>query len=147
MEKNSFILRIEIPDDLVHQAIFKLPEIPCVCKVDGGKFHIEFRSPLPLLQGELEGWDHEHLQHRAPAMGGSTVTYYCPAKISVANNKSGQLIVKNLSFFILAHPGWFPVIDNFEWAMPVDRNTPESIKFLQDFEASLGPTRSKRKRK
>ncbi len=52
-----------------------------------------------------------------------------------------------MTFFIFSYPGWFPIVENFEWATPVSTDSPEAIRFIEELDASLGPVRSRKKGK
>ncbi|WP_169806117.1 hypothetical protein [Roseateles chitosanitabidus] len=146
VRSESFIWRVEVPGSLLHHGLFKCEDIPCVCRVDESGFSVSVVAPLPQMKGPVEGWDRKQLELRAPAMGGSHVTFNCPGLISVKHLDGDRYQIRKLSFFVIGYPGWFPIVENEVWAEPVCQNTPEELEFLADIEAEIEMRRTKKKR-
>lgn len=140
-------LHIEVPNNLRHQHVFDYENVPCVCKVDGNDFSIAIAAPLPVMAGVIRGWDRASLEMRASAMGGSSVTFHCPGLITAIRSGTNTFFVKALRFFMVEHPGWMPIIEDGQWAEPVDRMTPEQRRILEEIEADCAARSIRKKRK
>ena len=114
------ILKVDFLDMIV--SIDGMKDVPCICKVKGDKFIVEFVTTFDLsfqhIEGELNEWSLKALNDRAPSRAGGKYTYHEPGLISVkkADEKTYQVVSLKLFYNNL---GWLPFIEAGKYATPV----------------------------
>lgn len=144
----AMFLHIEIPRNLRSEGMLGQKNIPCFCRIGGGKgFDLLFQQPLPEATGRVEGWDCALIDERAPAGAGGQYTHYCFGVVTLERVDVNVYRIIDLSFFQEIYPGWFPIITGGEWSTPVPRKTPEEIAEMEEFDASFKPRKLNKKQK
>jgi hypothetical protein len=116
MNKQMMLLHAKFPDDFATLEMLKLSDIPCICKIGKGGFRVDFLDPLPVVEGEVVGFDIRKINQRAPAGGGGEYLHYSVALITLRPAGDSIFSIESLSFFKRLSPGWFPILKNGEWA-------------------------------
>lgn len=115
------ILNVDFSREVIHigeSITFKeISDIPCLCKVRGNKFLVEFITTYTKIEGTLRNWSLNALNDRAPSGAGGEYTYYKYALISIKYIDEANYKVLSLSLFFNDH-GWLPFIENEEYATP-----------------------------
>jgi hypothetical protein len=142
-------LHIELPDNLRVQGMLGQRNIPCLCRIGGGKgFELAFQHPLSETTGRMEGADRDLIDERAPAAGGGEYTHYCFATVTLERTDRHCYRVIDLSFFYEFYPGWFPIVKDGQWSDPVPRHTPEELAEIEEMETAFRARKlSKKQRK
>ncbi|WP_155294172.1 hypothetical protein [Delftia acidovorans] len=78
----------------------KNKNIPCICKIKGNDFSVEFFSPLPEAVGTVKDFSKEEINLRAPSYGGGVHTHNSFAEISLIEVSQDIYEISDLRFFI-----------------------------------------------
>ncbi|WP_169392510.1 MULTISPECIES: hypothetical protein [Psychrobacter] len=95
----------------------EISDIPCLCKVRGDKFLVEFVTTHTKIEGTLKNWSINALNDRAPSGAGGEYTYYQYGLISIKYIDKTNYKVLSLNLFFNDH-GWLPFIENEGYATP-----------------------------
>ena len=136
-------LTIKLPDNLIVKDLLEKKNIPCLGKIKGLLFEIEFLYPLPQATGTVDGWTHEEIDERVPAGAGGEYTHYSFTQITLRSVGGDIYDVVDLSFFNFIR-GWLPVLINGELCESQYKNTQEE---LDELDAMYPPVKSKKKRR
>ncbi|WP_148661474.1 hypothetical protein [Roseateles chitosanitabidus] len=115
MRQALLILKAQFPKDYFARELNSLPHIPCVCRIGGGRFLVEFSEPLIEVEGEVLEFDISDIDRCAPAGGGGEYIHYSFATITLIPEKEDLFVVRDLSFFKGVAPGWFSIIKDGFW--------------------------------
>lgn len=138
-------LNIVLPQNLGTQLMLDRPHIPCFCKIGGSKFELSFHDPLPEATGLIYEWDIKKVDQRVPAGAGGAYTHYCFATVSLKRTDRNQYKIIDLTFFKTSYPGWFPIIQDGEWAEPVSLHTPEEQAEIARIDTLYPPVKLSKK--
>jgi len=111
-------LNIEIPRNMITEALLTQKNIPCFCKVSAN-FEISFHEPVPEVVGKVYEWDRKELGKRVLAGVGGEYTHYTSGMITLKEIGLNQYQIMDLSFFCYSF-GWCPIIENGIYATPKD---------------------------
>jgi hypothetical protein len=144
----SMFLHIELPKNLRVEGMLGQKNIPCLCRIGGGKgFELAFQNPLPEAIGRVEGWDCALIDERAPAGAGGQYTHYCFGVVTLKRVEANLYSIVDLSFFQEAYPGWFPIVTDGAWSTPAPQKTPEELAEMEAFDASFRTSKLNKKQK
>ncbi|QQB51076.1 MULTISPECIES: hypothetical protein [Delftia] len=107
----------------------KNKNIPCICKIKGNDFSVEFFSPLPEAVGTVKDFSKEEINLRAPSYGGGVHTHNSFAEISLIEVSQDIYEISDLRFFYQTS-GWHQILENFSLVEVVDEDLPDWVKDL-----------------
>ena len=107
----------------------KNKNIPCICKIKGNDFSVEFFSPLPEAVGTVKDFSKEEINLRAPSYGGGVHTHNSFAEISLIEVSQDIYEISDLRFFYQIS-GWHQILENFSLVEVVDEDLPDWVKDL-----------------
>lgn len=107
----------------------KNKNIPCICKIKGNDFSVEFFSPLPEAVGTVKDFSKEEINLRAPSYGGGVHTHNSFAEISLIEVSQDTYEISDLRFFYQTS-GWHQILENFSLVEVVDEDLPDWVKDL-----------------
>jgi hypothetical protein len=135
-------LQIELPDNLIVDAMLEQQRVPCVCVLKGGPLTISFVDPLPAGTGTVDGLTYAILHERAQALTGGNYLYFCFGMISLRRLNRTLFEIMDLSFFDYTE-GWRSIVESGTLAPPLQRHTQEE---LDAFNALYPLRKTKKKR-
>ena len=106
------ILNIEFEENFFMESIIKNKFIPCVCRVKGLNFTVEFSRPLKMMAtGYIPNFNLQDICDRYSAAAGGEYTHYCFGEISLNYLSDSSFEVIDLKFFDEIY-GWINIIEN-----------------------------------
>jgi len=122
-------LCIRFEKDGWFEYFIKNKNIPCICKIRGNDFSVEFFSPLPEAVGTVKDFSKEEINLRAQSYGGGVHTHNSFAEISLIEVSQDIYEISDLRFFYQTS-GWHQILENFSLVEVVDEDLPDWVKDL-----------------
>ncbi|WP_313282757.1 hypothetical protein [Delftia tsuruhatensis] len=126
------ILNIKFQDDFFSESIKKHKYIPCICKISGEIFTIEFVPPLRSAVGRVGDFYLNDINERYPAGGGGEYTHYCFGEISLDMISEDDYNISDLRLFSRLN-GWVNILEDSRLSdiiRPEDRYYPDWAREL-----------------
>ncbi|WP_157760047.1 hypothetical protein [Delftia acidovorans] len=106
------ILNIEFKENFFIESIIKNKFIPCVCRVKGLSFTVEFSRPLKMMAaGYIPNFNLQDICDRYSAAAGGEYAHYCFGEIGLNYLSDSSFEVIDLKFFDEIY-GWINIIEN-----------------------------------
>jgi len=105
------ILNIEFERNFFTESIVKNKFIPCVCRIKGLIFTVEFSRPLMAAIGSIQDFNLQDICDRYSAAAGGEYTHYCFGEISLNYLFDDSFEIIDLKFFDEIY-GWINIVEN-----------------------------------